>query len=216
VRRSILFLLFAASCGNVDNKLVVDNANPVTAAPAPATESSSSAGPHWKELCPEPGESNETSPLRFSIEYRSREVSKDSNSSRLSADFDGRVLTMTGPYGKCVRGRCKHKEVKLVPTAEEIAVIQDQLNGAKLWASVVEVSDTEFSGPHHTTSMTLKMSNGQRSVSTNVKYGRGFKKQRERMSTGSDEARAQAESARRFLKRLRTTALRCFPDFHTN
>ena len=175
------------------------------------------AEPNWRETCPKPTASGPRNSLTLSLEYTSSESSKDSNSSRLSAEYDGHILTLYGPYGTCTRGRCMHKEVAFVPTQAEIIELQAGLERHDLWIGLNEEANTDFSerrvGSTHTTTMALKLTDEQRTVSSTVAYGSAYG--RETVKTGSDAARQKANAVHRVLIDLHKTALRCFPDFHT-
>jgi len=110
-----------------------------------------------------------------------------------------------------------HKEVAFVPTEDEIIELRRQLEGHDLWTGLNEEANTDFSGPGfgstHTTTMALKLTDEQRTVSSTVAYGSAYG--RETVKTGSDAARQKANSVRRVLMEMRKTALRCFPDFRT-
>jgi len=175
------------------------------------------SGPNWRAFCPKAKASGSRTSLTFSIEYTSGESSKDSHSSRLSAQFDGRILTLYGPYGTCTRGRCKHTEVAFVPTEAEITELRDQFERHDLWMGLKEIADNNFSEPGfgstNTTTMDLKLTDEQRTASSAVAYGSAHG--RKTVKTGSQAARQKAEAARLVLMGMRTTALRCFPDFRT-
>jgi len=190
-------------CGKGEEKSVVHTPPPQT-------------GPDWREVCPKPKPSGPGIPLQFSLTYESRESSKDSNYSRISAEFDGHLMTVYGPYGKCTRGRCEHREVTFEPTTQELANLQEQLDRYKLWESFVEVHDTKFTGPNNTTAMDLKLDDGKRTAKSKVKFGRGFTGGSERTETGSKEASAHAQSVFSVIIELQENALRCFPDFKTH
>jgi len=205
----LVALALSAGCTETDGAPTPIAGNTTPAPPQPPAQHK------WRELCLDSHPSGPNSPLRFSLEYRSREVSKDSHGRFWSAGFDGRVLTVNGPYGKCTRGRCKHKEVAFAPTAEELTDLWNQLTRhSSLWDGVVEVDDTNFTVPYHTTTMTMELSDGQRMVSSNVKYGSGYTTGPQRIRTGSEVAHASASAVHHVIMGLRTTALRCFPDFY--
>lgn len=206
----IRFLLFTVTmipqmigCGVGAEKTVANTPTPQT-------------GPEWREVCPKTKPSGPGIPLQFSLKYESRESSKDSNYSRISAEFDGHLMTVYGPYGKCTRGRCDHTEVTFEPTTQELANLQEQLDRYKLWESFVEVNDTKFTGPNNTTAMELKLEDGKRTASSKVKLGRGFVADHKRIETGSKEALAHAEAVSAVIIQLKKNALRCFPDFETH
>jgi len=204
---------FAAGCETTQG-LLTENAEP-----SPQQEESrpEQAEPNWREACPQPTASGPRSSLTFSLEYGSSESSKDSHSSTLSAQYDGHILTLYGPYGTCTRGRCMHREVAFVPTEAEIIELRGQFERHDLWIGLNEEANTDFSGRRvgstTTTTMTLKLTDEQRTVSSTVAYGSAYG--RDSVKTGSDAARQKANYVRRVLMEMRKTALRCFPDFHT-
>ncbi len=206
-------LSFAAGCETAQG-LLSDKA---ISSPQQEESRPEQAEPKWREACPQPTASGPRNSLTFSLKYTRSESSKDSNSSRLSAQYDGHILTLYGPYGTCTRGRCMHKEVAFVPTEAEIIELRGQLERHDLWMGLNEEANTDFSGRRvgstHTTTMALKLTDDQLTVSSTVAYGSAYG--RETVETGSDAARQKTNSVHSVLIDLHKTALRCFPDFHT-
>jgi hypothetical protein len=146
----------------------------------------------------------------------SKEISKDSHSTRRKGRFDGRVLTVYGPYGECVRGRCEHKEVRLVLTPEEVTALDAQLVELALWDPMVEVHEIPSgASSSHQTTASIFLSDGQRSAGTTIQYGSAHTG-RERQENGSPEAHARASAIRELLRSMQTTSQRCHPEFSTH
>ena len=175
------------------------------------------SGSSWRVLCPEITPKGTGSSLTFSLQHAHRESGRDSHSTRLSAQFDGQILTLYGPYGTCTRGMCEHREVAFVPSDDEVAAIRDMLQAHDLWEGWREIASTDFQGPGvgmtSVTEVALKLTDGERTASSEVVFGRAGGSQM--LQTGSEGARQRAEAVRLVLMALRETALRCFPDFRT-
>jgi len=177
------------------------------------TEKSQPAQTHQAptSICPEIGEGKPVSPLRMKAVAGSREVSKDSHSSSRTASFDGRVLTLRGPYGKCVRGRCRHAEGQMLLLETEIAELSAELDRRGLWTSMKEVHELQPASPSSSSHATLELSEGKRSAKTEVLFGRWRTKGKSE-EVGSTDAIGRQQDIRQLLEALQVRMLRCYPD----
>ena len=177
-------------------------------------------GPAWaqdtpaalKSVCPVPGEGPALSPLRVEARQVYAERSRDSHSSRTQGSFDGRILTVSGAYGPCVRGRCAHGEVRLELLEDEIAALTNLVDTLDLWSSLTDRDESEWKSPHRSTTVSLTLSDGARSAQSEIFYRRGWV-DGERVQSGSAEAHARSTGVNELLTFMRATSLRCYPDF---
>ena len=162
-------------------------------------------------LCPPLGSGEPTSALLLKVEHVSREQSKDSHTTRRRAEFDGRVLTYYGPYGACVRGRCRHAEVQLVLSDSESAELEAAVEKHGLWEGLTESKPRMGRGPSHTTSATIDLSDGARSARSSVWSG-WWRSGDGRVEFGSTEARSRGSSIGTLARSLARVAQRCYPE----
>ena len=180
----------------------------------PAEEDGEPAVPKTQDelesACPEPQSGDAVSSLRLKAEFRSSESSKDSNSSLRRAEFDGRLLTFWGPYGTCVRGRCKHGEVTVELSEEEVAALEAELDKLGLWSDVMETTRVKIGSPSVKSTARLEMSDGIRTARSIVESG-WSRATGERIEFGSPEARKRSSDIGGLVRSLASSAKRCYP-----
>jgi hypothetical protein len=144
--------------------------------------------------------------------YVDSERSRDSNTSRFEGSFDGRILTISAPYGECVRGRCAHGKVRLLLSEDEVVALSAEVEARSLWTSISERDKTEWRSPYTKFEASLEVSDGTRSAESGIVYVQG-RIDGERVKTGSPETHVRARDIHQLLMFMQTTAQRCYPDF---
>ena len=161
--------------------------------------------------CPPLEAGEPISPLRLRAEHVSSEASKDSNTTRRRADFDGRVLTYYGPHGPCQRGRCGHAEVQVLLLKSEVTELEAVVEKHDFWKSLTESRPNKVGSPSVTNSATIELSAESRSARSSVWSG-WSRSTGERVEFGSPEARSRASSVGTLLRSLGRMAKRCYPE----